>query len=179
MHIVQLIQFTDLIIFVLVVSGGWYRRKEALKLRELAECFLLSWRRLGLSCFCFAGPVASGVDGSFLATWMSMNIFVFCDKRPECSWLTFEKLKWNLPTEFCGLVLFFLVRWIGVDLFCFELSVATVLLTYLYNSQALSRNSSVFRPIFNWADAWRIFVDEYEVSFLWMRWISVLKRNRE
>ena len=73
--------------------------------------------------------------------------FFSCDKWPECSWLTFEKLKWNLPTEFCGLVLFFLVRWIGVDLFCVELSVATMLLTHLYSSQALSRNSSVFRPI--------------------------------
>ena len=106
-----------------------------------------------------------------------MNILFFSDKCPEHSWLTFEKLTQDLPTEGCGLVLFFLVRWTGMDLFCFDEAVATVLSTYLYNSQALSRNSSAFRPIFDWADAWCIFIGEYESSFWWKSSMSMLKRS--
>ena len=77
------------------------------------------------------------------------------------------------------MVLFFLVRWTGMDLFCFDEAVATVLSTYLYNSQALSMNSSAFRPIFDWADAWCIFIGEYESSFWWKSSMSMLKRSCE
>ena len=65
-----------------------------------------------------------------------------------------------------------------MDLVCFDESVAIVLSTSLYY-QALSRNSSAFRPIFDWADAWCIFISEYEYSFWWKGSMSMLKRNCE
>ena len=68
MHIAQLIQFTDLIISVLGVFvfsswSLWYRETDPgkRKLRSYASprnMFLFSYHKLGLSCFCFAWPVA-------------------------------------------------------------------------------------------------------------------------